>query len=69
MATKTYFAVSDHAPGDVLRSIVFPAFPGVTFDAKALADLSAQACDALASAVEDMQADGEELRSRPLNVA
>ena len=61
MATKTYFAVSDHAPGDALRSIIFPVFPGVTSDVKALADLFPQACDALASAVEDMQADGETL--------
>ena len=58
MTRKTYFAVSDHAPGDALHSIVFPE---VTSDAKALADLFPQACDALASAVEDMQADGEAL--------
>ena len=61
MTTKTYFAISEHVPGDAMRSIVFPAFPGVTSDVEALANLFPQACDALASAVEDMEADGEAL--------
>ena len=61
MATKTYLAIADRAPGEALHSIVFPAFPGVTSVAAALADLIPQAHDALAAAVEDMEADGEAL--------
>jgi predicted RNase H-like HicB family nuclease len=61
MATKTYLAVADHEPGEGLHSIMFPAFPGVTSVAETLADLIPQARDALATAVEDMEASGEGL--------
>ncbi len=61
MTPKTYLAVADKAPGDVLHSILFPAFPGVTSVAETLADLFPQARDALATIVEDMEANGEAL--------
>ena len=61
MATKTYIAIADQAPGESLHSITFPAFPGVTSVAGSLADLIPQARDALATAVEDMEADDEAL--------
>ena len=61
MATKTYIAVADHEPGERLHSIVFPAFPGVTSVAEALAEIIPQARSALATAIEDMEACGEPL--------
>lgn len=61
MTTKTYLAIADQVPGEAMHSIVFPAFPGVTSVASVLADLIPQARDALATAVEDMEADGEDL--------
>ncbi len=61
MATKTYLAIADRAPGEPLHSIIFPAFPGVTSVAETLADLIPQARDALATAVDDMEADDEAL--------
>jgi predicted RNase H-like HicB family nuclease len=42
-------------------SIVFPDFPGVTSAAAEFADIPQQARDALATAVEDMVAEGETL--------
>ena len=61
MATKTYLAIADQAPGEAMYSIVFPAFPGVTSVAAGLTELIPQARDALATAIEDMEADGEDL--------
>lgn len=61
MTTKTYLAIADQAPGEPLHSIIFPAFPGVTSVAEALVDIIPQARDALATAVEDMEAEGEAL--------
>lgn len=61
MATKTYLAIADRMPGEAAYSIVFPAFPGVTSTALELRDVLSQARDALATAVEDMEADGEAL--------
>ncbi len=61
MAIKTYLAIADQAPGEPVYSIVFPAFPGVTSVATVLMDLIPQSRDALATAVEDMEADGEGL--------
>jgi predicted RNase H-like HicB family nuclease len=61
MATRHYLALADRAPGEAMWSIVFPDFPGVTSAAAAFAEVPAQARDALASAVEDMIADGEAL--------
>lgn len=61
MATRHYIAVADLAPGERIWSIVFPDFPGVTSAAARFAEVPAQAHDALASAVEDMIAEGEDL--------
>lgn len=61
MTIKTYLAIADHAPGEALYSIILPAFPGVTSTAANLADIIPQARDALATAVEDMEGDGETL--------
>ena len=61
MTTKSYFAVADRLPGERLYSIVFPAFAGVTSAAETLTEVMPQAHDALASAVDDMQADNEPL--------
>jgi predicted RNase H-like HicB family nuclease len=61
VATKNYLAIADQLPGESNWSIVFPDFPGVTSVAERFADVMRQAKDALASAVEDMQKDGEAL--------
>jgi len=61
MATKYYLAVADREPGESNWSIVFPDFPGVTSAAEKFAGVMQQAKDALATAVEDMQQDGEPL--------
>ena len=61
MATKTYLAIADKAQGEAFYSIVFPALPGVTSAAATLAELMPQARDALATAIEDMEVDGEAL--------
>ncbi len=61
MATKTYLAIADKVPGEAAYSIVFPALPGITSVAMTLADVMPQARDALATAIEDMEADGEAL--------
>jgi len=61
MATHHYVAIVDRQPGEANWSIVFPGFPGVTSVAERLADVMRQAKDALATAVEDMEADGEAL--------
>jgi predicted RNase H-like HicB family nuclease len=65
MATRHYIAVADLAPGERMWSIVFPGFPGVTSAAPEFADVPQQARDALATAVEDMIGEGEDL---PLSV-
>jgi taurine dioxygenase len=59
--TRHYIAVADVAPGESMWSIVFPDFAGVTSAAAAFADVPQQARDALATAVEDMIAEGEDL--------
>ncbi len=56
--------VSNHAdrrPGESNWSITFPDVPGVTSVAEKFADVMRQAKDALATAVEDMEQDGETL--------
>lgn len=61
MATKYYLAIADRVLGEANWSIVFPDFPGVTSVAEKSADVLRQAKDAIASAVEDMERDGEKL--------
>lgn len=61
MATKTYLAIADQAPGEMAHSIIFPSFPGVTSVGEMLIDIIPQARDALATAVGDMEAEGETL--------
>jgi len=61
MALKTYLAIADRLPGESLWSITFPDFPGVTSVAENFAVVMSQAKDALASAVEDMELEGEVL--------
>jgi len=59
MTTRYYTAIADPEPGTGLWSILFPDFPGVTSVAERFADVPLQARDALATAVEDMLAEGE----------
>jgi predicted RNase H-like HicB family nuclease len=61
MATKYYLAIADCQPGESNWSIIFPDFPGVTSTAGKFADVMHQAKDSLATAVEDMEHDGETL--------
>jgi predicted RNase H-like HicB family nuclease len=61
MATKYHLAIADRRPGESNWSITFPDFPGVTSVAEKFADVMRQAKDALATAVEDMEQDGEAL--------
>lgn len=61
MATKYYLAIADRQPCESNWSIIFPDFPGVTSTAKKFADVTHQAKDALATAIEDMEHDGETL--------
>ena len=61
MTTKTYIAVADRLPDEARYSITFPGFSGVTSVADTLAEVLPQARNALATAVEDMEADGEAL--------
>jgi predicted RNase H-like HicB family nuclease len=61
MATRTYMAIADRAPGEEAWSIVFPGFPGVTSQAFDLRDVVRQASDALASMVEVMLEEGDVL--------
>jgi predicted RNase H-like HicB family nuclease len=61
MATRHYIAVADLAPGERMWSIVFPDFPGVTSAALDFADVPQQARDALATAIEDITAEREDL--------
>lgn len=61
MATKYYLAIADKAPDENNWSITFPEFPGVTSVAEKFAEVMRQAKDALATAVEDMEKDGEPL--------
>jgi predicted RNase H-like HicB family nuclease len=61
MTTRHYIAIADRVPGEEMWSIVFPDFPGVTSAALEFADVPQQACDALATAVEDMIAEREDL--------
>lgn len=61
MTIHHYVAIADKAPDEPRWSITFPDFPGITSVADGPADLMRQAGDALATAVEDMVHDGEEL--------
>ena len=61
MAIKYYLAMADRLPDETNWSITFPAFPGVTSVAVKFADVMRQAKDALATAVEDMERDGDAL--------
>jgi len=61
MATKYYLAIADRLPDESNWSITFPDFPGVTSVAEKFAGVMRQAKDALATAVEDMEQDGEAL--------
>ena len=61
MATRYYLAVADRHPNERRWSIVFPQLPGVTSVAETFADVMRQAKDALATAIEDMEQDGEVL--------
>ena len=61
MTTRHYIAVADLAPSERMWSIVFPDFPGVTSAAAEFADVPQQARDALATAVEDMISEDEDL--------
>lgn len=61
MATKYFLAIADREDGERRWSIVFPDFPGVTSAAETFADVMHQAKDALASAVEDIEHDGDAL--------
>ena len=60
MTTKTFLAIADRLPNQAY-SIIFPAFPGVTSVAATLPEVMAQARDALATVIADMEADGEAL--------
>lgn len=61
MTTRHYIVIADRTPGEAMWSIVFPDFPGVTSAAADFAEVPQQARDALATAVEDMLAEGEAL--------
>jgi predicted RNase H-like HicB family nuclease len=61
MTTKNYLAIAEQRPGESNWSIVCPDFPGVTSVAEKAADVPRQAHDALATAIEDMEQDGEAL--------
>ncbi len=61
MATKNYLAIAEQRPGESNWSIVFPDFPGVTSVAEKAADVPRKAKDALATAIEDMEREGEAL--------
>jgi predicted RNase H-like HicB family nuclease len=61
MATKYYLAIADRLPDESNWSIIFPDFPGATSVAEKFAGVMRQAKDALATAVEDMEQDGEAL--------
>jgi predicted RNase H-like HicB family nuclease len=61
MPTKHYLAIADRLPNEANWSITFPDFPGVTSVSETFAGIRREAKDALASAVEDMEKDGEKL--------
>jgi predicted RNase H-like HicB family nuclease len=61
MTTRHYIAIADREPGEAIWSIVFPDFPGVTSAATDFGEAPQQERDALATAVEDMIAEGETL--------
>jgi predicted RNase H-like HicB family nuclease len=61
VATRTYLAIVDQAPGEEGWSITFPAFPGVTSDAFDIREIVPQARDALATIVEYMVSESEVL--------
>lgn len=61
MATKYYLAIADRQPDEANWSVTFPDFPGVTSVAAKFSEVMRQAKDALATAVEDMEREGETL--------
>lgn len=63
MATRHFIGIADAGGPGEHWSIIFPQFPGVTSVAENAGAIMQQAKDALASAVEDMEADGEALPS------
>ena len=58
---KYYLAIADRLPNESSWSITFPDFPGVISVAEKFSGVMRQAKDALATAVEDMERDGEAL--------
>jgi predicted RNase H-like HicB family nuclease len=61
MTMRHYIAVADRVPGETMWSILFPDFPGITSTASDFADVPQPARDALATAIEDMVANGDPL--------
>ena len=59
MAWKSFAMVAERAPGETDWSVKFPQFPGVTSVAEERGQIFSQACDALASAVDDLAEAGE----------
>jgi len=63
MTAKYYLAVADRLPDEIVWSITFPDFPGVTSVAVTFVEVTRQAKDALETAIEDMQRDSEALHA------
>lgn len=61
MATRNFIGIADREGPGEHWSITFPQFPGVTSVAEDACAIMQQAKDALASAIEDMEAEGEVL--------
>ncbi len=65
MGWKSFAMVAERAPGETDWSITFPQFPGVTSVAEERGQIFSQACDALASAVDDLAEAGEAIPPVP----
>ena len=65
MAWKSFAMVAERAPGETDRSVTFPKFHGVTSVAEERGQIFSQACDALASAVDDLAEAGEAIPPVP----
>lgn len=61
MAVRTYMVVAERHAGEQNWSLTFPEFPWVTSVAERREQIAAQARDALQTAIDDMQAEGEAL--------
>ena len=61
MAVRTYMVIAERHAGEQNWSLTFPDFPGVTSVAEDRGRVVMQARDALQTAIDDMQADGEAL--------